>query len=102
MSNGNSRSEERPSISSSSNVAKTIAANMEEMKEKKRHGANNTQRNNQSTLTTGGKQSRADLEKASMYQDILEARRASGSGMMGVNAGDTNYMFGNDDDREDE
>jgi hypothetical protein len=39
--NGNSRSEERPSISSS-NVAKNIAANMEEMKEKKRNVANNT------------------------------------------------------------
>jgi len=38
--NGNSRSEERPSTTS--NVAKNISANMEEIKEKKRHAANNT------------------------------------------------------------
>lgn len=94
--NGNSRSEERPSATS--NVAKNISANMDDLKEKKRHAANNTQRNNQSSLTTGGKQSRSELEKVAIYHE-MDARR--GSGMMGVNAGDSN-LFGTDEDREDE
>jgi hypothetical protein len=50
-------------------------------------------------MLTTGKQSRGELEKFAMYQEMVDVRR--GSGMMGVNEGDNN-LFGNDDDREDE